>query len=66
MQTGARAFVHEVKRAAEAIGLLRHVGEKGAVLSPVDAAHWDLFLEDLRYTYVHLHLHFNSVSVEPD
>jgi hypothetical protein len=49
VQTGARAFVHEVKRAAEAIGLPRPVGEKGAVLSPVAAAHWDLFLEDLRY-----------------
>jgi hypothetical protein len=47
VQTGARAFAHEVKRAAEVIGLPRPVGEKGIVLSPVAAAHWDLFLEEL-------------------
>lgn len=47
VQTGARAFVHEVKRAAEAIGLPRPVVEKGIVLSPVVAAHWELFLEEL-------------------
>jgi hypothetical protein len=47
VQTGARAFVHEVKRAAEAIGLPHPVRETGTVLSPVAAAHWELFLEEL-------------------
>ena len=47
VQTGARAFVHEVKRSAEALGLPRPVGAKGIQLSPVAAAHWELFLEEL-------------------
>ena len=47
VQTGARAFVHEVKRSAEALGLPRPVGPKGATLSPVAAAHWDLVLEEM-------------------
>lgn len=48
VQTGARAFVHEVKRSADALGLPRPVGEKGiTVLSPVAAAHWELFIEEL-------------------